>query len=308
MTQTPRCPFLLVLLGCLATDMGAAPAQNAPPAGGAVWRRLDVTSSWFANSNADARFMPQGIEGMYVTPDGTTFTNICWEEGGGNVAVVSPDGEVQPRPHVPGYHGWGHSGGRAVAANSKYIFFSQQYNNEGGSLKNADNWPPAGKDWYGISRRSRSNTGGGPAFAGGKGGKDSPAGCFLPVHEVPTSTKESAVHLRSLCASETELFVACPYDNQIRVYDAEQMTFKRSWEVKDAWHIALDGEGAIWVAIGWDATVLKRYDAAGNLFPQSITLPEGSRLGSFCIDKSGRMLIGDVGPNEIGRASWWATL
>jgi len=56
-------------------------AQAAGPA----WRRLTATNSWFANSYADARFMPQGVEGMYVTPDGTTYTNIRWEEGGGKV-------------------------------------------------------------------------------------------------------------------------------------------------------------------------------------------------------------------------------
>lgn len=278
--------------------MNTTPAIPLVTGGENTWRRLTVSNSWFANSYADARFMPQGIEGIYVTPDGTTYTNIRWEEGGGNVAAIATDGEVQPRPQVPGYHGWGHGGGRAVTANSQYVFFSQNYNNEGGALKHTNNWPPAGKDWYGISRRARSNIGGGPAFVSGKGGKDSPAGCFLPVHEVTNSTKADAVHIRSLCASEEELFVSCPYDNQIHVYDAEQMTLKRSLEVKDAWQIARDGEGAIWVAIGEDATVLKRYDAQGNLLPQSITLPEGSRLGSFCIDGASRLLIGDVGPNE----------
>ena len=263
-----------------------------------TWRRLKVTNSWFANSYAEARFMPQGIEGMYVTPDGATYTNIRWEEGGGNVAVVTSDGKVEPRPQVPGYHGWGHGGGRAVTANSRYVFFSQNYNNEGGGLKNPDNWPPAGKDWYGISRRSRSNIGSGTPFTGGKGGKDSPAGCFLVVHEVTNSTREDAAHIHSLCATEDEIFVSCPFDNQIHVYDAEQMTLKRSWTVKDPWQLARDGEGAIWVAIGEDATVLKRYDAMGKVLSQSIKLPEGSRLGSFCIDKLGRMLVGDVGPNE----------
>jgi len=281
-----------------AAEVPSVPAAGSVETAKPTWRRLAVTNSWFANSHADARFMPQGIEGMYVTPDGTTYTNIRWEEGGGNVATVKADGTVQPQPTVPGYHGWGHSGGRAVTANSKYVFFSQQYNNEGGGLKNADNWPPAGKAWYGISRRSRSKIGSGPAFAGGKGGKDSPAGCFLPVHEVETSRKESDAHLRSLCASEDELFVSCPLDNKIRVYDAEQMTLKRSWEVADAWQIALDGEGALWVAIGEDATQLRRYDAQGKALPQSITLPAGSRLGSFCIDGAGRLLIGDVGRNE----------
>ena len=76
----------------------AVSVETAKP----TWHRLTVTNSWFANSHADARFMPQGIEGMYVTPDGTTYTNIRWEEGGGNVVEVKADGTVQPRPGMPG--------------------------------------------------------------------------------------------------------------------------------------------------------------------------------------------------------------
>lgn len=273
-------------------------AQEAPVAAADGNRPLAVTKSWFANSHADASFMPQGIEGMFVTPDGTTYTNISWEEGGGNVVVVTADGTVQPRPHQPGYFGWGHGGGMAVTANTTYVFFTQNYNNEGGGLKNPDNWPPAGSDWYGISRRLRSDIGKGPAIAGGKGGKDSPAACFLPVHEVPTSTKSEAAHIRGLCASEDELFVSCPFDKKIRVYDTEQMTLKRSWDIDAPHLLALDGKGGLWVSSGPDATVIKRYDLHGKAMPQSITLPEGSRVGSFCIDTKGRLLIGDVGQNE----------
>lgn len=260
--------------------------------------RLQVTHSWVANSEADRSFMPQGIEGMFVTPDGTTYTNIRWEEGGGNVAAISSDGKIEPRPNVPGYHGWGHSGGKAVTANSKYVFFSQHYNNEGGGLKDPNNWPPAGKDWYGISRRLRSDIGTGPPIAGGKGGKDSPQGCFLPVHEVDQSFDSEKVHLVSMCANESELFVCCPLDNMIRVYDTEQMTLKRSWPVAESGLMALDNAGGLWLVSGSEGSRLNRFDLQGKPMRQSISLPAGSRVGSFCVDHSGRMLIGDVGPNE----------
>jgi hypothetical protein len=273
-------------------------AQESPTTPNNAKRQLAVTNSWFANSHADASFMPQGIEAMVVTADGTTYTNIGWEEGGGNVAVVTADGIVQPRPHQPGYFGWGHGGGMAVAANATYVFFTQNYNNEGGGLKNPDNWPPADKDWYGISRRLRADLGKGPAIAGGKGGKDSPVACFLPVHEVPSSTKPEVAHIRGLCASNDELFVSCPFDKKIRVYDAETMALKRSWEVDAPCLLALDGKGGLWVTVGPDATVIKRFDLDGKAMPQAITLPEGSRVGSLCIDAKGRMLIGDVGQNE----------
>lgn len=294
--NAPNHALVGLFLAALALSTPTRAAGPSIP--GPLARRLTVTHSWFGNSHADAAFMPQGIEGMVVTPDGTSYTNIRWEEGGGNVTVIAADGTVQPRPHMPGYHGWGHGGGRAVAANTKYVFFSQQYNNEGGGLKNPDNWPPAGKDWYGISRRLRSSIGSGPPFAGGKGGKDSPPACFLPVHEVPTSTAGDAVHLAGLCANENEVFASCPFDSTIRVYDAEQMTLKRSWSVENPGPIVLDGQGGLWVADGPDATVIQRYDLAGEKLPQSIRLPDGSRAGCFCIDRTERMLIGDVGRNE----------
>ena len=260
--------------------------------------RLTVTHSWLANSQADRSFMPQGIEGLFVTSDGTTYTNIRWEEGGGNVAAISSDGLIEPRPNLPGYHGWGHSGGQAVAANAKYVYFSQQYNNEGGGLKDLSNWPPVGKDWYGISRRLRDDIGKGPAIVGGKGGKDCPLGCFLPVHEVEHSPESEKAHILSMCADDSEVFVACPLDQMIRVYDAEQMMLKRSWTIANPGLIALDGNGGLWIASGPDASILKRYDIHGKPLPQSIALPSGSRVGSFCIDPADRMLIGDVGPNE----------
>jgi len=82
----------LVVPASRAADRNTTPTAQPIEAVARTWRRLTVANSWFANSYADVRFMPQGFEGMYVTPDGTTYTNIRWEQGGGNVAVEEDDG------------------------------------------------------------------------------------------------------------------------------------------------------------------------------------------------------------------------
>ena len=68
----------------------------------------NVTNSWFGNTNPDhLTFMPQGIEGMFVNSDGTVYTNIYWEEGGGNLTKIAVNGDVS---HADGMFGWGHAG------------------------------------------------------------------------------------------------------------------------------------------------------------------------------------------------------
>jgi len=262
--------------------------------------QLTVGNSWFGNSNptrssvSEGVFMPQGIQDMYVSPAGTVWLARDWEEGGGNITQVTTNGVVQKHPR--GTFGWGHNGQQTVTSNSTYVYFGADFNNEGGALVDPDIWPPAGLTWKGISRRLISNTDTGPAFAGGKGGKESPAGSFLPVYETPVNVN---ARITGLYATESELFSSSPYDNLIRVYDANTMAFKRSWTVNNPGKLAMDTAGRLWVSIGTkNATQIVCYDINGNLQPQAITLPAGSKMGSMGIDPSGRMLIGDRSQNE----------
>ena len=52
---------------------------------------------------------------MCVIPDGTVFTNVGWDEAGGNVDEYRDGKLVRYAKHT---HGWGFNGGKAVAANS----------------------------------------------------------------------------------------------------------------------------------------------------------------------------------------------
>ncbi len=251
----------------------------------------NLKNSWLGNSNADpTTFMPQGIEGMFVSPDGTVYTNVGWEEGGGQYTQVK-NGEVM---HGDGSFGWGKYGGSDVAANSKYVFFASETNNENGNLNwDPIAWPPVGKVWQGVSRRNKLNIKTGTDFVGAKG--QTPFKYFLAVYELP---EDGSAIITGVYASEAELFVACAELNQIRVYDANSMQFKREFNVTSPYQMAMDSYGKLWVAIGNNATKIERYDANGVKQSQQLQLPANSLLGDFCIDKNDRILLGDVGSRE----------
>ena len=115
---------------------------------------LHYSVSWIGNSfGGKTAWVQQDVEGLWVEPDGTVFTNVRWDEAGGNVQQYH-DGQLTA---MAGHtHGWGYEGGEAIAANSKYLFIVQNIENEGGGLK-GNSWPPKGFNWSGISRRHRND-------------------------------------------------------------------------------------------------------------------------------------------------------
>ncbi len=233
---------------------------------------------------------------MCVTPDGTVYTDVEWDEAGREVGVYK-DGKVIGRAgHT---HGWGNHGGSAIAVTDRYVFFAQAMENEGGHLKDPQTWPPAGLTWYGISRRLRSDLTKPAPFPGGKGGKgDTLKGCFLVVNEVPEKTSAG---LSGLCADANVVFASNPLKNQIEVFDAESMERLRSWSVDRPAQLALDSHGALWAlqsaTNGQPARVL-HFGRSGQRLPQTIELPMNSVPKGLCLDPQGRLLVADCGPDQ----------
>ena len=249
-----------------------------------------VKNSWLGNSNADPNtFMPQGIEGMYVSSDGTVYTNVGWEEGGGQFTQVK-NGEVI---HAGGCFGWGRYGGYEVAANSTYVYFAGEINNEGGGLVGAIEWPVGTKNWTGVSRRNKSDITTGTPFSDAKG--QAPYTYFKVMIEMDN---DAAPFATGLYATETELFAAFSDLNKVMVYDANTMAFKREFAVTTPRQIAMDADGMLWIAIGMDATKIERYDINGVKQTQEINLAANSFVGDFSVDNTNRMLVGDVGQRE----------
>lgn len=249
-----------------------------------------VKNSWLGNSNADPNtFVPQGIEGMYVSPDGTVYTNVGWEEGGGQYNQVK-NGVVY---HGEGCFGWGRYGGFEVAANSTYVYFAGEIGNEGGGLVGANEWPAGNKNWTGVSRRNKSDIKTGTSFANAKG--QAPYTFFKVMFEMDNN---SAPFATGLYATETELFAAFSDVNKVMVYDANTMAFKREFSVTTPRQMAMDADGMLWIAIGENAAKIERYDVNGVKQLQEINLAPNSFVGDFSIDNTNRMLIGDVGERE----------
>lgn len=211
--------------------VAAPPPFGSPP--------LLHSTSWLGNTYPGAqKWVQQDIHALTVAADGALFSNVEWEEGGGNVGEYRHGELVRYARHT---HGWGAGGGVSVAVNAKYLFIGMAMDNEGGGLKDEQTWPPKGSKWFGISRRRRGDIAKPAPFAGGKGGKgDTLSGSFLVVAEVP---ERGGMPLAGLAATENELFVSDPNAGEIKVFDCETMSLTRSWKVERAGPLAMDRWG-----------------------------------------------------------------
>ncbi len=260
--------------------------------------KLDDTVSWIGNSyNGKTAWVLQDVEDICVLPDGTVFTNVFWDENGGNVQEYRAGEMVGIAEHT---HGWGYGGGAAVAANSKYLFIAQQVDNEGGGLKGAS-WPEKGLSWCGISRRLRSDIRQAAPFYGGRGGQgDTLKGAYFCVQEYPEGAANRAI--RGMCADETRLFFSSPLEDSVKIYDADDILRLRSVPLPRPDKICLDKKGKLWIlqrpeTTGGAWNVLSM-TVDGKLLPQKIALPASVLPTALCVDNKGRLLIADAGPDN----------
>ncbi len=280
--------FVLSLAAGLWLGLGFA--MSSPAAD------LRYNVSWIGNSfSGKTAWVQQDIEGLWVDADGTVFTNVRWDEAGGNVQQYRDGQLIAMARHT---HGWGYEGGEAVAANSKYLFIVQNIENEGGGLK-GNSWPPKGLAWSGVSRRQRSDITKPAPFPGGHGKEgDVLHGAFLPVVEF---AEHAQGRVRGLCVTETELFVSNPLSGTIEVYDTQNMRPIRSWHVERPDRLCLDHRSHVWVLQmpptngTWKAL---RFTSAGQRTSQTIEFPAGVVPTALAVDPSNRLLVADAGADQ----------
>ncbi|MDR2849038.1 MAG: hypothetical protein LBW77_00595 [Verrucomicrobiota bacterium] len=282
---------------------------------------LPCEVSWVGNDwGGNPDWVPQDVDDLFVTQWNGLYTNVGWEEGGGNVMRFGRDGAwLGAAMHT---HGWGYGGGEAVAANGKYVFIAQRAENERGHLVDAETWPPAGKQWWGVSRRPLGDFRKGAPFEGGKGGKgDTLKQSFKVVAERPEGESET---IRGLWATGAELFVAVRNEGVIRVYDTETMAEKRSWrvarpdrmtrraereagrvsvtpEVLNEWR-AEDARATLWVLLAPEdedtgAWAVAGFDTNGTERVR-MAFPVAVRPTDVAVDGEGRLLVSDAGVSQ----------
>ncbi len=266
-------------------------------AGAGAGEDLPCTVSWVGNtfSGKDA-WVLQDVADLHVEADGTLFTNIFWDEAGGNVQQFKDGKLVRVARHT---HGWGYEGGDAVAANSKHLFIVQGVDNEGGGLK-GDSWPAKGLRWSGVSRRLKSDITKPAPFPGGHGKEgDVLQGSFLAVAEFPQG-KQGA--LRGAAASDTRLYVSSPLHDAVKAYDAETLQPAGEWKVDRPDKICLDREGCLWVlqrpAAAGQPWAALRLGPDGAPRPQKIVFEAAAEPADLCVDGRDRLLVADAGPDQ----------
>lgn len=281
----------IVCLGMIVTTKLGVRAENTfwqtpPPAPSQPL--LQYHTTFLGNSfGGGPNWVQNFIEGMFVAPDGTVYCASGWDEGGREFGFYR-NGQVVGQ--ATDTHGWGTGGGTAIVATDRYVFIAHSQGNENGGLIGPQ-YPPKGKTWFGVSRRSLD---GKPApFAGGRGR----FGDMLVLHET-----EDDAQIRGLASDGKTVYVSDTPDSVIRTFNVETMKptnrprFERylprcgplSWTKNGVWAIQNAGVGLR------EPTRVVHLVPVGAVLP----LPPGSVPSGLCATDTGRVYVADSGPAQ----------
>jgi len=228
--------------------------------------QLQFSVSWIGNtfSGGDAGWVPQDVQDICVTPDGTVYTTVGWEEHRGNIAAFKDGRLLQQTAH------WKRGGidrlvGESIAANSRYIFFATGKSGQGdhdGKVMGTN-----------LARRDRAD------IAARKTEKRADIG----------------VKIHGVAATEERVFAACA-DGRVRVFDPELQPIT-NWPAPSPGELAADGAGRLWI-IDREARVIRSFDYQGKTLPQVLRFAEGVIPVDVAVTPQQRLLVADAGPNR----------
>ncbi|MBN3758618.1 hypothetical protein G3N95_37305 [Paraburkholderia sp. Tr-20389] len=260
---------------------------------------LNVQTSWIGNTFGfgDGSWTQINITALAVAPDGKVYTNAPWDESGAEASVYQ-NGKMLG--FAGGTHGWGNSGGNAIAVNGRYAYVAVGVGNEKGHLVGAGVWPDKGRQWYGISRREIGDTKRVAAFQPAVNSLDphaKAAAAFELVNDVPTGARGD---INGLAASDTTLYASNTSQNRIEVYDAESMQRKSQWSVSAPGRIARAGDATLWVLTDTlsERPQVAHFTAEGQRLKDALPLPADTVAVDLAVDSQGRVLIADNGPRQ----------
>src|SRR6266545_3890282 len=104
---------------------------------GVAHAQLNYTTSWLGNSfpggnvagGGSSKWVQSSILDLYVMPDGRVISNSLWDELG-KEGTIFKDGDV-----ITGFWGMHSCGGKAVSANSNYIFMGINCGSSGSGVR-----------------------------------------------------------------------------------------------------------------------------------------------------------------------------
>jgi hypothetical protein len=271
--------------------------QGCLPAVSHAQSQLNATTSWIGNSFGfgDGKWMQQDIEAISVAPDGTVYTNAPWDESGSEIGAYRAGDKIAVGGNT---HGWGNAGGDAIATNHTYLYAAMSIANGNNGLVGAD-FPPRDQTWFGITRRLLANIAVGAPFAGGIGNSANATKNSFMLLRAAAAGADAGI--RGMAATDTELYVADTYGNQIVVFDAQTMQRLRSWSVPTPGGIAIDTDSTVWVIQGYlssSGASVAHYSANGAALSGTLLLPASTLPTAITISPSGQILVADNGPSQ----------
>jgi hypothetical protein len=298
---------------CIRSMLAAAAAFSVLTADGASM--LNYRTTWIGNTYGGAvnaaghhQWVPIDVEAIAATSDGTLLTNTPWDEAGGEIGAWH-SGQLVTGNQT---HGWGNTGGDAIAANDDYVYAAMSIGNEGGGLVGNGDYPEKGHQWFGVTRRRRGDITAGASFPGGRGNlTNTTQRSFLLVDDVDDKADAA---IRGLAVNAHTLYVADQYSNQIRSYDALTMQPGASWAVEGPGALALAPDGTLWAIVKFQSAAphLAHFSAKGAELHDTVPLPSGAIPVSLAFDMHGRMLVADNGAHQqvlifsAGNGGWHA--
>lgn len=255
-------------------------------------------TSWIANDGGkpDNHIM-HSIDNMYVAPDGTAYCGTGWEEGGANVSIFK-DGKLLAIPPQTGTGSWGRNSNSVITVDQQHLYhLMSQHGCDGGDHSLNQNglrkYPDCkeGAQWQTVRRFTKD---GNPApFPKGYGFD----GTMLIVNIGGKAPVGIAV-------SNTEIFIADPTGDSIKVYNKTSMEGMpiRKFKMDRVGLLSFDSEGFLWMlqnsTSSLPAKLIRFSITDGSLKPQEITFPSSLIPTSFCVDKSNRILVTDNGIDQ----------
>lgn len=260
-----------------ATPSGT-PTPSPVPGYATTWLGNSFGLSGFSE-NGGVHVQQQSTD-MTVSPSGAAFLNSRWDEGH-NYMGKYHDGQYVRQMDCPWTFSTGTSGA-AITNNGTYIYATQNT-----SYASPGQWTNF------LGRWNLDGTA--AAFSGGAGN----CGNLETVDASPNGTKP----LWGVAASSTEVYVTDAATNQVKVYDANTMAFKRSWSFTTPRRIAYDpNTTSLWISQGTDTQPNQLF--VGNIYHEDIN---GNQLSgtitsvarpTALVMQGATLWVGDDGPDQ----------
>ena len=238
-------------------------------------------------SNNERRHVQQAIEDIFVTPEGIVYSNSVWDERFAQAAAYQNGDQTVIMDKMLG---WGRKGGYAVTADANYVYVSVSEGNIRRSRLNRFGnpvYPQPQQVWYSV-RRYQAATGNIASF---------PQGYGVDAGSIVINTNKG--HVQGLATYQQRLYVSDTANNQIKVYDLNNLTQQPilSWSVSQPGKLAFDLNGNLWV-VHYQTNQIISFSAEGKSLESKITLPTTSIVSDIAVSNQNQLLISDIGQEQ----------